>query len=440
MEKDSPVKPSVAELAGRFKDHVIPTPTPHDESKPVKRRPPPCSLQLHNKKHDHEELEKPSIVSPHPPKVKMRTSKSSPLVERLQANLTLSPTSLLPSPKSPEVKLAPTPTSPTTHCFFPTSPCSPLSPTLRPQLSIEEEEPVCFESPAEGTPLPSFNKMTSGNRPRLTTNDAAEEGNPLLSPEQVPVDNGVQHRVDGEEMTSGNRPRLTTNDAAEEGNPLLSPEQVPVDNGVQHRVDGEEVSQESISLIVQNSIANKEMTCITHRRRWMILIFLIFLILLVIGVSFALCLVIHDDADEKYNPTLFVLPRCFNGSFKLTNQIFIPELLSPASNQSKALSSQLREKLSDLYSSSPALSRYFSSVEISDFRNGSVVADYRLGFLMPLNNAELEQFTLSREMVYNVFRQSLYDQDPELNHPLYIHPASLDMQVTGESRSDVLYW
>ncbi|CDR04435.1 unnamed protein product [Oncorhynchus mykiss] len=62
---------------------------------------------------------------------------------------------------------------------------------------------------------------------------------------------------------------------------------------------------------------------------------------------------------------------------------------------------------------------------------------------MPRNNTELEQFTLSREMVYNVFRQSLYDQDPELNHPLYIHPASLDMQVgsvTSESRSGVLYW
>uniref|UniRef100_A0A673WLG4 SEA domain-containing protein n=1 Tax=Salmo trutta TaxID=8032 RepID=A0A673WLG4_SALTR len=231
-----------------------------------------------------------------------------------------------------------------------------------------------------------------------------------LQPVRCPVslDNNNHHaeNTSKQQMTSGNRPRLTTNDAAEEGNPLLSPEQ----------------------------------TCITHRRRWMILIFLIFLILLVIGVSFALCLVIHDDADEKYNPTLFVLPRCFNGSFKLTNQIFIPELLSPASNQSKALSSQLQEKLSELYSSSPALSRYFSSVEISDFRNGSVVADYRLGFLMPLNNAELEQFTLSREMVYNVFRQSLYDQDPELNHPLYIHPASLDMQVTGESRSGVLYW
>ncbi|XP_064817345.1 capZ-interacting protein-like, partial [Oncorhynchus masou masou] len=163
FQKDSLVKPSVAELAGRFKDHVTPTPTPHDERKPVKRRPPPCSLQLHDVKHDHGELEKPSIVSPHPPsivsphppKFKMKTFKSSPLIEKLQANLTLSPTSLLPSPKSPEVKLAPTPISPATHCFFPTSPCSP---TLRPQLSSEEEEPVCFESPAEGTPLLSFNK------------------------------------------------------------------------------------------------------------------------------------------------------------------------------------------------------------------------------------------------------------------------------------------
>lgn len=259
------------------------------------------------------------------------------------------------------------------------------------------------------------------------------------------LDNNNHHaeNTSKQQMTSGNRPMLTTNDAAEEGNPLLSPEQVPVDNGGHHWVDGQEVNQESISLNVQNGIANKEMTCMVHRRRWMILIFLIFLILLVIGVSFAVCLGIHDDIDEKYDPALFELPRCFNGSFRLTNQIFIPDLLSPASNQSKTLSSQLQEKLSDLYSSSPALGRYFSSVEISDFRNGSVQADYRLRFLMPRNNTELEQFTLSREMVYNVFRQSLYDQDPELNHPLYIHPASLDMQVgsvTSESRSGVLYW
>nr|XP_029512790.1 capZ-interacting protein-like [Oncorhynchus nerka] len=88
--KDSSVKPSVAELAGRFKDHVMSTPTPHDERKPVKRRPPPCFLQLHDVKHDHGELEKPSIVSPHPPKSKMKTSKSSPLIEKLQVSVSLS--------------------------------------------------------------------------------------------------------------------------------------------------------------------------------------------------------------------------------------------------------------------------------------------------------------------------------------------------------------
>ncbi|XP_036821195.1 capZ-interacting protein isoform X1 [Oncorhynchus mykiss] len=205
MEQDSPVKSSVAELAGRFKDHVMPTPTPHDERKPVKRRPPPGSLQLHDVKHDHGELEKPSIVSPHPPKFKMKTSKSSPLIEKLQANLTLSPTSLLPSPKSPEVKLAPTPISPATHCFFPTSPCSP---TLRPQLSSEEEEPVCFESPAEGTPLLSFNKSrvrlsfkrrppTRQHRQSCVEEGVVSEGGVVSQGNQdVPQVNGAEDQVD----------------------------------------------------------------------------------------------------------------------------------------------------------------------------------------------------------------------------------------------------
>lgn len=74
----------------------------------------------------------------------------------LQANLALSPTALLPSPKSSEVKLQSAPLSPTTPC----SPLSPLSPTLRPsQLSSEEEDPVSFDSPPEGAPLPSINKV-----------------------------------------------------------------------------------------------------------------------------------------------------------------------------------------------------------------------------------------------------------------------------------------
>ncbi|KAF7646463.1 hypothetical protein LDENG_00187770 [Lucifuga dentata] len=140
MESDPPSKPSVAELAGRLKGHVLPMPTSNEEF----RRRPPCSLKLQNQKDDNEESDK-SNISPNPFKFKM---KNSPIIEKLQANLALSPTTLLPSPKSPEVKLQPAPLSPVT-------PCSPLSHALQ---SSEEEDPISFESPPEGNTLPSVNK------------------------------------------------------------------------------------------------------------------------------------------------------------------------------------------------------------------------------------------------------------------------------------------
>ncbi|XP_040903036.1 capZ-interacting protein isoform X2 [Toxotes jaculatrix] len=147
--EDSPSKPSVAELAGRFKGQILPMPTSNDEL-PFRRRP-PCSLKLQHQKDDNEESDK-TVVSPKPFKIKM---KNSPIIEKLQANLALSPTALLPSPKSPEVKLQPAPLSPTTPC----SPLSPLISTLRPShLSSEEEDPVSFDSPPEGAPLLSINK------------------------------------------------------------------------------------------------------------------------------------------------------------------------------------------------------------------------------------------------------------------------------------------
>lgn len=64
----------------------------------------------------------------------------------------------------------------------------------------------------------------------------------------------------------------------------------------------------------------------------------------------------------------------------------------------------------------------------SPCRNGPVIADYKLTFLMPEEQQdELTNFTLSREMVYNVFRQFLYDQDPDESNSMYIDPVSLNM-------------
>ncbi|XP_029923028.1 TPA-induced transmembrane protein [Myripristis murdjan] len=162
-------------------------------------------------------------------------------------------------------------------------------------------------------------------------------------------------------------------------------------------------------------------------RLWMAIVFLFLIILAVIAISLVLCTVIHVDVDEEYDRSLFKIPRFFNGSFQLTNQVFTAELLTPSSNQSQALSAELQEKLANLYKSSPALGRYFSEAEIYAFRNGSVIAEYQLKFVMPADHDQLEKFTLSREVVFNVLRQFLYDQETEETEPMYIDPVSLTM-------------
>ncbi|XP_061538496.1 capZ-interacting protein isoform X2 [Phycodurus eques] len=155
--EDSPSKPSVAELAGRFKGHILPMPTAHDES-PFRRKP-PCSLRFPVREGDVQGSDT-NTVSTSPIKIRM---KSSNIIERLQANLALSPTTLLPSPKGAELNRQPDSPQPPLAAVGTT--VSPLSPALQPaQLSVEEEEeeeqeePVSFNSTPEGATLPSFHK------------------------------------------------------------------------------------------------------------------------------------------------------------------------------------------------------------------------------------------------------------------------------------------
>ncbi|XP_070762300.1 TPA-induced transmembrane protein homolog [Enoplosus armatus] len=166
-------------------------------------------------------------------------------------------------------------------------------------------------------------------------------------------------------------------------------------------------------------------------RLWMVIIFIFLLIFAVIIISLFVCSAIHEDVDENFDRSLFTVPRYFNGSFELPNLTFTEELLTLSSNESQALTADLQQKMADLYTSSPALGRYFSKAEISAFRNGSVIADYQLTFLMPEEQQDqLRNFTLSREMVYNVFRQFLHDQEPDESGQMYIDPVSLNMFLT----------
>ncbi|XP_074496497.1 TPA-induced transmembrane protein homolog isoform X1 [Sebastes fasciatus] len=163
-------------------------------------------------------------------------------------------------------------------------------------------------------------------------------------------------------------------------------------------------------------------------RLWMIIIFIFLLIIAVTLISLAVCSVIHEDVDENFDRSLFKVPQYFNGSFQLPNLVFTEELSTLSSNESQALAAELQEKLTDLYRLSPALGRYFSQAEIYAFRNGSVIADYQLTFLMPEEQQDqLRNITVSREMVYNVLRQFLYDQEQDESGPMYIDRVSLNM-------------
>ncbi|XP_008827589.1 capZ-interacting protein isoform X1 [Nannospalax galili] len=147
---DSSASLSVAQLAGRFREQAAAAKeTP--ASKPTRRKP-PCSLPLFPPKVElgqNGEEKSPSNAS-HPPKIKV---KSSPLIEKLQANLAFDPAALLPgaSPKSPGLKAMVSP--------FHSPPSTPSSPGVRSQPGEAEEVPVSFDQPPEGAHLPSYNKV-----------------------------------------------------------------------------------------------------------------------------------------------------------------------------------------------------------------------------------------------------------------------------------------
>ncbi|MCI4385970.1 hypothetical protein PGIGA_G00056730 [Pangasianodon gigas] len=237
MEEASPVKLSVAELAGKFKSHPLLMPR-NDERKPV-RKSPPCSLQLHDQMDTESEKEKPTITPQPPPKAKL---KNSPLIEKLQANPILSPGILLTSAKSPEGKPQAAP-----FC-----PIRPSSPTLRPpQQHGANEVPISFEQPAEGTTLPNFNKsrvrLSFKRRPptRQHRKSAGEEGVPdtpeenkspcdLHSPDNTPDKNGNT-------KDALNVPQEETHESQEDSTPPITVK----DTKQQEEYDDDDVTKDS---------------------------------------------------------------------------------------------------------------------------------------------------------------------------------------------------
>ncbi|XP_042636463.1 capZ-interacting protein [Orycteropus afer afer] len=197
---DNSAPPSVAQLAGRFREQAAAAKeTP--ASKPTRRKP-PCSLPLFPPKAElgqNGEEKSPPNAS-HPPKIKV---KSSPLIEKLQANLTFDPAALLPgaSPKSPGLKAMVSP--------FHSPPSTPSSPGVKSRPSEPEEVPVSFDQPPEGSHLPCYNKVrTRGSikrRPpsrrfRRSQSDCGDLGNYRAT--ESSQENGAKEENGDEVFTS----------------------------------------------------------------------------------------------------------------------------------------------------------------------------------------------------------------------------------------------
>ncbi|XP_051719885.1 TPA-induced transmembrane protein isoform X2 [Ctenopharyngodon idella] len=206
---------------------------------------------------------------------------------------------------------------------------------------------------------------------------------------------------------------------------LLSTPQVTENNREQHSVDGVDVENDSSTETskwrreLQSLKTELNEVVVWKLKLWVVILLIFLVITLIIGISFILCAVIDDDGDENYDKSSFVVVHFFKGKFTLDNSS------TSYSLDQETLLEQLEQKLTGVYSSSPALERYFSNVTINHLQD--TTAQFKIKFMMPSEHEELLRYTLSLKMVKNVLLQHLYDQDTE--DPLYIIPTSLSMVV-----------
>ncbi|NWX97467.1 TTMP protein, partial [Nothoprocta ornata] len=67
--------------------------------------------------------------------------------------------------------------------------------------------------------------------------------------------------------------------------------------------------------------------------------------------------------------------------------------------------------LTEVYSSSPALGRYFKSAQVMNFSNESATVFYQLEFSVPTSTEGFMENVMNPEFIRNVLRQNIYDEE-----------------------------
>ncbi|KAI1242340.1 hypothetical protein IHE44_0005874 [Lamprotornis superbus] len=67
--------------------------------------------------------------------------------------------------------------------------------------------------------------------------------------------------------------------------------------------------------------------------------------------------------------------------------------------------------LTEVYSSSPALGRYFRSAQVISFSNESSTVIYQLVFSVPPSTEGFMENSMNPDFIRNILRQNIYDED-----------------------------
>ncbi|XP_039712760.1 TPA-induced transmembrane protein isoform X1 [Pteropus medius] len=149
---------------------------------------------------------------------------------------------------------------------------------------------------------------------------------------------------------------------------------------------------------------------------WMVFIFLV--LITVIITSFFLIKATYVDEDENE-----ILELSSNKTFLVI--LKIPEECLAE----EELPHLLTKRLTDVYSSSPSLSRYFTSVEVMDFSlffsGENATITYHLQFGVPSEDDGFLKYMMSEELVLGILLQDFHDRNMSGCETLGLGPESL---------------
>ncbi|XP_025978261.1 TPA-induced transmembrane protein [Dromaius novaehollandiae] len=157
---------------------------------------------------------------------------------------------------------------------------------------------------------------------------------------------------------------------------------------------------------------------------WMVIATIFIVLLLVILISLVLYSNVYTDEDDYWDPDALLHSgnyHNFSGKFNL--KCGLPYLFSE----------DITKRLTDVYSSSPALGRYFRSAQVVYFSNESTTVFYQLEFSVPPSTEGFMENIMNPEFIRNVLRQNIYDEEDTLPHgtsectKLKLDPTSLTL-------------